>query len=206
MTKFLEVFVKELLAMNSVNWKAYEGELTSSVQIVYCCVDAPARAAVLNWKQFNGYFGCSFCLHKGSRYQRSVKYPVGNQVPAARTTSQVKEDMQLALATGVPSRGVKGYTPLVELPKFDLVWGVGPGYMHCVLEEVAKQLADTWFSSVKSPSYIGAPSQLRSVTSRLLNLKPPQFFTRLPRTVEDRSLWKASEWKWWLLFLCCSMP
>lgn len=108
--------------------------------------------------------------------------------------------MQLALATGKPSHGVKGYTPLVDLPKFDLVWGVCPDYMHCVLEGVTKQLADIWFSSVKSAAYIGAPSQLRMVTSRLLNLKPPQFFTRLPRTVEDRSLWKASEWKWWLLF------
>lgn len=99
--------------------------------------------------------------------------------------------MPLEMSTGKPSRGVKGYTPLVELPKFDMMWGVCSEYMHCALG-VAKQLADTWFTSVKSPAYIGAPTHLRTVTSRLLNLKPPQFFTRLPRTVEDRSLWKAS--------------
>lgn len=72
--------------------------------------------------------------------------------------------------------------------------------MHCVLEGVAKQLADIWFSAVHSPAYVGVPSKRQSVISRLVSLKPPQFFTRLPRTLDDRSMWKASEWKWWLLF------
>lgn len=121
-------------------------------------------------------------------------------MPALRTTSQVKLDMQTAVTTGEPSHGVKGPTPLVKLSKFDLVWGVCPDYMHAVLEGVAKQLVEIWLSQVQSPAYIGEPSKCQRVTARLLRLRPPQFFTRLPRTLDDRSMWKASEWKWWLLF------
>lgn len=65
--KLLDVFVKEVLEMSTVKWRVDERELQSSVKVVCCCMDAPARAAVLNAKQFNGYFGCSFCLHKGAR-------------------------------------------------------------------------------------------------------------------------------------------
>ncbi|XP_049520784.1 uncharacterized protein LOC119444981 [Dermacentor silvarum] len=201
MTKFLEVFVKEVLATGTMKWQCNEQKLESRIHVICCCVDAPARAAVLNSKQFNGYFGCSFCLHKGERHNGSMKYPVqGCQVSAVRTTSQVKLDIRVALSTGQPSHGVKGSTPLVHLPKFDLVWGVCPDYMHAVLEGVAKQLLEIWLSNVHSPAYIGEPSKCQRVTARLLHLRPPQFFTRLPRTLDDRSMWKASEWKWWLLF------
>ncbi|KAH7971274.1 hypothetical protein HPB49_020827 [Dermacentor silvarum] len=77
MAKFLDVFVKEVLEMSTVKWRVDERELQSSVKVVCCCGDAPARAGVLNAKQFNGYFGCSFCLHKGARcksaeYDRNV--------------------------------------------------------------------------------------------------------------------------------------
>ncbi|KAH6933469.1 hypothetical protein HPB50_015417 [Hyalomma asiaticum] len=58
--------------------------------------------------------------------QRSVKYPVLSEVPALRTTSQVQADMQLALSIRMSSHGVKGFTPLLQLPKFDLEWGVCP--------------------------------------------------------------------------------
>ncbi|XP_049515854.1 uncharacterized protein LOC119435708 [Dermacentor silvarum] len=65
MSQFLGTFVKSLKQLNSVKWKCDEQALSSKVHITCCCVDAPARAAVLNMKQYNGYFGCSFCLHRG---------------------------------------------------------------------------------------------------------------------------------------------
>lgn len=68
MTQFLDVFVKELLAEGAVKWQCHEQKIQSRIEVVCCCVDAPARAAVLNSKQFNGYFGCSVCLHEGERH------------------------------------------------------------------------------------------------------------------------------------------
>ncbi|KAG0435582.1 hypothetical protein HPB47_018402 [Ixodes persulcatus] len=46
----------------------------------------------------------------------------------------------------------------------------------------------------------GSPSCVARVNSRLLAIKPPHTVTRLPRTLNERSFWKASEWRHWLLF------
>ena len=35
------------------------------VAALACACDAPARAMVLNFKQLNGKYGCSYCLHPG---------------------------------------------------------------------------------------------------------------------------------------------
>ncbi|KAG0445060.1 hypothetical protein HPB47_000570 [Ixodes persulcatus] len=50
--------------------------------------------------------------------------------------------------------------------------------------------------------YIGSPSVVATVNKRLLSIRPPHCVTRLPRPVGDRSFWKASEWRQWLLFYC----
>lgn len=134
-------------------------------------------------------------------FSGSVKYivPEDRDQPAERGASEVMKDMSAALSTNQMQRGVKGYTPLVLLPKFDLVWGVCPDYMHCVLEGVGRQLTDIWFKSPTTSHFI-QNGKLETAVTRMLNIKPPQFFTRLPRTLDDRCMWKASEWKWWLLF------
>ncbi|XP_049269081.1 uncharacterized protein LOC119384784 [Rhipicephalus sanguineus] len=200
MQPFLQVFADAINEPVTVNWECDGQVFKSRIRAVCCCVDAPARAAVLNMKQFNGYYGCSYCHHKGALVGRTVKYPVSGALPTARTDSTVRKDMQLAASTGGLSRGFKGHSPLARLHNFDLVWSVSPDYMHCVLEGVCKQLAEAWFGAPRSAAYIGEPSTVRQVNFRLLGMTPPQWVTRLPRAIEERALWKASEWKWWLLF------
>lgn len=46
----------------------------------------------------------------------------------------------------------------------------------------------------------GRPASLRLVNKRLLSIRPPHCFTRLPRALSERGFWKASEWRLWLLF------
>ncbi|CAB0036805.1 unnamed protein product [Trichogramma brassicae] len=46
--------------------------------------DAPARAAVQGVMQFNGYYGCNWCLHPGVS-DGALRYPVLDPVPAERT-------------------------------------------------------------------------------------------------------------------------
>lgn len=44
------------------------------------------------------------------------------------------------------------------------------------------------------------PHQLwQGSTDASVQVKPPQWFTRLPRSLLDRQYWKASEWRGWLL-------
>ncbi|XP_075742920.1 uncharacterized protein LOC142796363 [Rhipicephalus microplus] len=143
MAPFLELFIENISKVGAIKWDCNGLKLSSKVSVVCCCVDAPARAAVLNMKQFNGYYGCSFCHHKGVYISGSLKYPLlkDGHEPEPRTDATFRRDMEVSLESGEPSHGIKGFSPLARLPGFDLVWSVCPDYMHNVLEGVAKQLA-----------------------------------------------------------------
>ncbi|XP_064481550.1 uncharacterized protein LOC135394638 [Ornithodoros turicata] len=119
-----------------------------------------------------------------------------------RTAEGVARDMELALQLETPINGIKGPSPLLGLRTFDLVWGFTVDYMHCVLQGVTKQFAELWFASCHSEErfYIGSPATLSVVNRRLLSIRPPHCFTRLPRSITERSFWKASEWRLWVLF------
>ena len=41
--------------------------MTCRAMVLCTTVDLPAKAKLLNFTQFNGYYGCSVCLHEGRR-------------------------------------------------------------------------------------------------------------------------------------------
>ncbi|KAL1454735.1 hypothetical protein MTO96_043680 [Rhipicephalus appendiculatus] len=67
-----------------------------------------------------------------------------------RTSAGIRRDMTLASRLKTPVNGLKGASPLVKLPHFDLVWGYTVEYMHSVLLGVTRQFADYWFDSSNS--------------------------------------------------------
>ncbi|KAM7282803.1 hypothetical protein ISCGN_000039 [Ixodes scapularis] len=72
---FLRRFTSELNKVGTLVWEYGGQTVRSRVFALCCCVDSPARAAVLNRKQFNGYYGCSWCFQKGTLVEGTVKYP-----------------------------------------------------------------------------------------------------------------------------------
>ena len=83
----------------------------------------------------------------------------------------------------------------------DLVKCVPIDYMHCVLEGVTKWLVNKWFTSTyhRLPFYIGR--HLKKIDSELVHQCPPHDFTRAPRGLAKyQKNWKASEFRYWLLY------
>ncbi|KAH6936128.1 hypothetical protein HPB50_013553 [Hyalomma asiaticum] len=80
MAPFQDLFIENINEVGTIKWEC-NGLKLSKVNVVCSCVDAPARAAVLNMKQFNGYYGCSFCHHKGVYLSGSLKYPLSEDGP-----------------------------------------------------------------------------------------------------------------------------
>ena len=80
------------------------GEITSKARLLMCSVDLPARAFVLNMKQYNGKYGCSQCEDEGQ--PRSSSHLVRNwpyspsSVP--RTHQRVIANAKEALRTREP--------------------------------------------------------------------------------------------------------
>lgn len=199
---FLKPFVDQakVLATKGVSWKKDERVVISKVVGLCCCVDSKARPAMQNCTQFNGYFGCGFCLHPGTLVNRQVKYPISESDYPDRDAESMLKDMEKALNLKKNVRGVKGPSHLINMPFFDIVWGFAPDYMHAVLLGVARQHAALLLESADEPYYIGNPSTLRVLNDRLQKIKPPHPITRLPRSISDFKTWKASEWRNWLLF------
>lgn len=172
-----------------------------NVYATFCSVYTPARAAVRSSVSFNGYFGCLWCYTRGSHDSGTMRYN-STEADEERTTQQVRNDMALALDCDCQVNGIKGPSPVMNLKNFDLVWSYSVEYMHAVLLGVTRQMAECWFSSCNSTQqyYIGTPATVHDIDQRLLSIMPPHSFTRLPRSLKDRSYWKASEWRLWLLF------
>ncbi|KAH6934189.1 hypothetical protein HPB50_021491 [Hyalomma asiaticum] len=65
MRLFLEKFLDSMHKTGELVWKCSSGVVRSKITAICVCVDAPARAAVGNRLQFNGFFGCPWCLACG---------------------------------------------------------------------------------------------------------------------------------------------
>ncbi|XP_057318048.1 uncharacterized protein LOC130663030 isoform X1 [Microplitis mediator] len=69
--------------------------------------------------------------------------------------------------------------------------------MHSVLLGVVKQFLSLWMNSGGKCSI---KNKVNDIDAILLNIRPPQFFNRMPRTITEYARYKASEFYNFLLF------
>ncbi|XP_052412533.1 uncharacterized protein LOC127957875 [Carassius gibelio] len=197
MATFLTAFVAQLKELEQVGikWRDSENtEHTSKIHSLLCSSDSIARPLLRNTKQFNGKYGCDFCLHSGGG-----PYVWETPEPPLRTETDHFRHAMLATPER-PIMGVKGPSPLMELESFKMITGFVPDYQHCVCLGVTKQLTSLWLDSKhhKEEWYLG--SKVSDIDQGLMLISPPVEVTRAPRSVKDRKFWKASEWRSFLLF------
>lgn len=75
--------------------------------------DLPAKSAVTNTKQFNGKYGCFYCLDEGEVHNRARIYPPTGK-HELRTTERMRYWALEAEQTGKERYGVKGKAILGE--------------------------------------------------------------------------------------------
>ena len=190
---------------HGVTWINCGREITTKVYMTLVSCDSVARPLLQNMKQFNGEYGCGFCLNsgcvvaKGQGYSRSYAHSVAG-LPEERNHAQMLQHAETALQSGSVEFGIKGPSILSLVPKFDVVRGFVPEYMHSVLLGVVRQFAFLWFDSTSNdkPYYLGR--RIIQIDTALLATKPPSNIKRLPRSILSRKYWKASEWRNFLLF------
>lgn len=181
--------------------------MKSKIIALCCCVDSVCRCALLNMKQFNGIFGCTFCYHPTVNVEGTRKYPIDENVPPLRTHDDIVRDMiqtrSVNSETGQVETqevsGVKGPSILLNLAYFNLSDGMTPDSMHCVYLGVTEQYTNLILGQCHEPYYVGAPTDLSAIDARLLSFKSPKIITRTCRSLTTRNSWKASEWRSWLL-------
>ena len=176
--------------------------------------DAPARCLVQDMVQFNGFYGCPFCLSPGETVQTSARghthaYPFNMNSATGhhdlRTHAQVVEHGRVAEeyktnSTKKNEYGIKGLHWLHFLPNFDIVRGVAVDYMHCIMLGIMKMMLSLWFDKSYRAEPFSISNKVKEVNDKLLSIKPPNFASRLPRTLSDLAHYKASEFKMFMLF------
>ncbi|XP_043270733.1 uncharacterized protein [Venturia canescens] len=204
MNVFLSVFTDELTKLhNDGIVRSISGlpDVNIKVHTLLSTVDSVARPLCQMIHQYNGEYGCSFCLHKGERievgkgYARVYPGPVGPN----RTLEQHEADARQA-SIDAPVNGVKGLSILMFIPLFNIISSFIPDYMHCILLGVVKTLVNALFDSSnnKKKFYIG--TRIKEIDDKILRIKPPCEISRVPRSIQDRALWKANEWRNFILY------
>lgn len=111
---------------------------------------------------------------------------------------KVMFDIQKKKVKG-PVQGVVACSPLYPILYFNLVFGFTLDYMHAVLIGVCKLVTGLWLESTdKMPYFIG--NRMQELNDRMKHIKPPSSISRRPRSMKDYKMWKANEWRAFLLY------
>jgi len=204
---FLQPFIAEVqkLHTDGLPWTDLNGCLQLTRCAVSACIcDSVARPMVQNVIQFNGKFGCGYCMHPGQVIQKGAGrvrvYPVDGKLYNRRSHSDTIDHARKALDDGAAHFGVKGPSVFAEVPHFDTVSGFAPDYMHCVCLGVVRQIVNMSLDSSNhlKPYYLA--SRIEEIDELLKLQSPPSEITRTPRSITQKQYWKASEWRAFLLF------
>ncbi|OXU17411.1 hypothetical protein TSAR_006242 [Trichomalopsis sarcophagae] len=205
MNIFLKPFVEGInkLSQTGIVCEIRNERKTIKVYALCCCVDLVARAPMQGFVQFNGYYGCPWCLHPGELIAHNtgaaIKYILLNEIPERRSEERTVVHIQEALDTGNSAYGVKKVTPLLVLNKFNIIDGFVPDPMHCIDLGIAKQFCEYWFNSSQKPFSI-SNADMERIDNYIKSFKVPTQLARLSRSIKDQKFWKAREWENWILF------
>lgn len=188
--------------------------------------DTIAKTYLLQNTQFNGRFGCPYCLHPGTSVEgRKQLYYSNKDAAEIRTNEESRKAMLEAFATSTRVLGYRGVSPFIGLNShFDVVWQVAIDKMHSVDLGVTKKLfnlfldkkyskeayvhIDYYYSTILKVNihsifllcrfYIG--NRMEQLDAKMKQIKLPRIITRNPRSFKDREYFHSYEWKYILLF------
>ena len=158
-----------------------------------CC-----QSFVLDFRQFNGHFGCIICLHPGERVSKGKGtvqiYPVYEDTPERRNQAQLAE------AIKKPLFGVLGTSPLHDvlcIPDSLIL-----DYMHLVLEGEFQRRLFIWLNGQDQNGFLA--KQVVPLEEAMSKINFPHDFNRKLRPFRDFKRWKDREIQ--NFFLHASLP
>ena len=182
---FLHDFVAELKTLMSLGYNGVRFGLRS----IIC--DAPARALVKGTVQFNGRYGCDFCEVRGEFDGRMLFLEKGTLRTNESFRSESNEDHH------------KRPSPFLDL-NIDMIHQFPIDPMHCIDLGVTKRLMLLWKEGLKprrrfkkSHTQLSIISNFNEDISRYF----PSSFQRKPRGLEELKMWKATEFRSFLMYV-----
>lgn len=203
--QYLGEFIKEMneLLLNGI---IIDGQKLDVHIHCFIC-DTPARAFVKCVKNHGGYYACERCTVQGERYQNRTTY--------ASTTCEERSDRSFRNQENPEHH--RAVTPLISIILgLNLVLQFVLDFMHlCCLGIMKKMLVEFWLgnrdtttttttttdTTTTNRSKLGSTNKL--LLSQLLlclQTQIPSDFQRTTRSIDDISKWKATEFRFFLLY------
>lgn len=114
---------------NGIMVSTPSGDKCLRAKLLCCVFDLPARAMALNLMQWNGHFGCTYCLDEGTQVSHVRIYLPDDEHIVRSEKDLLKHAMKAASSS--PVFGVKG--PSVLSPYLNIVKDTAIDYMHAML-------------------------------------------------------------------------
>ena len=121
----------------------------------------------------------------------------------ARTADQSVEDARSACGDPRVSHvnGIKGPSFLMNTPGYDFVNSTSIDSMHLLFLGVIRNLMKLMFTVTHASQPWSLYKYVDIIDKRLLQIKPPHFLSRVPRSVADSlKFWKANEYYSWFFY------
>jgi len=187
---FLQKFVDEATFVIN-NPLIHDGQIVE-IKIHGLICDAPAKAFILSIRNHNGYNSCTKCTIRGKYINGRICFPTANIHFPLRTDEDFINhkyyDYQI------------GETILNNIPNFKPVTDVPLDYMHLVCLGVVKKLILLWHIGPNSVKLSNRMKQIISDALISLRNTVPSEYHRRPRSLKDFRLWKATEFRQFLLY------
>ncbi|XP_039313198.1 uncharacterized protein LOC113002646 isoform X1 [Solenopsis invicta] len=187
---FLTQFVDEAILL--INTGLFYNEIQVQINFHGLICDAPAKAFILSIKYHTGYNTCSRCTITGEFLDGRLCFPATKIIDALRTDEDFANNKYDGFQIGE--------TILKQIPNFGLVSSVVIDYMHLICLGIMKKLILLW---IKGPRTVKLSQQLlNQISGALLNLQSCVLndFVRRPQSLKDVKLWKATEFRQFLLY------
>lgn len=154
--------------------------------------DRPARSFIKCIKNHGGYYACERCIVKGERYEDRMVYTSTSCVERTDESFRNEENAQHHT----------GFSPLTLIrPGINMVCQFVLDFMHlCCLGIMKKLLVDCWLKGNLNTRLSYNNKLLLS--QRLISLQSqiPAEFQRTTRSIFDVLKWKATEFRFFLLY------
>lgn len=181
--EYLRELIQELKHLQSHGMNG----LAFRLRFVIC--DAPARALVKGIIQFNGRYGCDMCEIRGIFENRRMMFL---NVGAIRTDASFRAQTN--------KEHHKNSSAFLEL-EMDMIKQFPIDVMHCVDLGVTKRLLLLWKEGPITKRLTSG--QLKRISDGCEAIRNcfPTAFNRKPRRMDELRMWKATEFRTFLLYV-----
>lgn len=188
---FLQSLVNDLTRLENKGF--CKNNKIIKVRLFGLICDAPAKAFVLSIKGHTGFYSCTKCTIKGTHINRRVCFP-STTLPCHLRTDEL-------FAANSYKNFQTGYSILNNIPNFLPISHTPLDYMHLLCLGVVKKIIILWIKEGPFSVRISSRS-INRISHLLTSLKgsTPKNFVRKPRSLRDVKLWKAVEFRNFLLY------